>query len=591
MCGIAGCFLKEGPPPRKALKRAARLLAHRGPDDEGLFVEDGVGLVHRRLAIIDLEGGRQPLKEVSGRVTVVFNGEIYNYALLRRELEAKGEVFKTRSDTEVLAVLLRRRWEGALAALRGMFALAAYDARKKALLLSRDRVGKKPLFYAENEKGFFFASELPALLALIGETPPVFLPSLELYLALRYVPAPYSIFSGVRRLLPGEYLVVKEGRIVKRGLFAPPFYRGPVKLTFAEARERLKELFLEAVRLRLVADVPVGAFLSGGIDSSLVVAAMAREKEKVLTFSVGFRDEASSELPYAREVAKRLGTVHRELVLGPESLSALPAVIRRLAEPFANETALLCYLLSRKAREHVKVVLTGDGGDEVFGGYRRYQKFLKKGIWDWLIPKRKDGAERYAGLIFLFGRREREEILRRESTFPEEFVRDLWEVSPAEDELLRMQHLDLKTYLSGDILFYTDHMTMSFGLEARAPFLDQELVPFGLGLPRAYKLRDGKGKYILRGLFPEILPEKLFERRKRGFSPPLKRWLEGPFEREMIESLTEAPPLFKELVNPAYVRRLIEGKRTGERAKKIFSLYVLAKFIENFQVTEVHEGP
>ena len=590
MCGIAGCLLKEGSPSRETLKRAARLLAPRGPDDEGLFVEDRVGLVHRRLAIIDLEGGRQPLKEASGRVTVVFNGEIYNYALLRRELEAKGEVFRTRSDTEVLAVLLRRRWEGALGLLRGMFALAAYDAREKSLLLSRDRVGKKPLFYAENERGFFFASELPALLALLEKTPPVLLHSLELYLALRYVPAPYSIFSGIKRLLPGEYLVVKEGKVVKRGTFAPAFYQGPVDLPLAEARERLRELFLEAVRLRLVADVPVGAFLSGGIDSSLVVAAMAREKEKVLTFSVGFR-EASSELPYAREVAKRLGTLHRELVLGPESLAELPAVIKRLAEPFANETALLCYLLSKLARKHVKVVLTGDGGDEVFGGYRRYQKFLKKGLLERLLPGRRDGVERYVRLIFLFGRREREEILRRESTFPEEFIRNLWEVSPAEDALLRMQHLDLKTYLPGDILFYTDHMTMSFGLEARAPFLDQELIPFGLGLPRTYKLRDGKGKYILRGLFPEILPEKLFERRKRGFSPPLKRWLEGPFEREMVESLAEAPPLFKELVNPAYVRKLIEGKRTGERAKKLFSLYVLAKFFENFSVTEVHEGP
>jgi len=586
MCGIAGCFLRKGYPSRERLLAAARKLAHRGPDGEGIFLAERVGFAHRRLAIIDLKDGLQPLTEPQEELTIVFNGEIYNYRELRHQLEAQGENFRTRSDTEVLAVLLRREGVACLEKLRGMFAFAAYFHSGKALLLARDWVGKKPLFYTETPEGFFFASELPALIALLGKTPPLSLKALELFLALRYVPQPWTIFSGVKRLLPAEYLLVKEGSVREKG---PWCTFTPLELgsSFEEAREALREAFDEAVKYRLVADVPVGAFLSGGIDSSLVVASMAEQKGRVHTFSVGFEDDPASELPYARKIAHLFDTHHEEVVLSAESLFRLPEVITRFGEPFANETALLCYLLAEEASRRVKVVLTGDGGDEVFAGYRRYLKFFKRAWWQWRGKER--GPEDYFAQLCLFEKRERVALLGRAYGWPEALIKAYWKISPRREPLSQMQFVDLKTYLPGDILFYADHTTMSFGLEARAPFLDRKVASLGLGLPSDYKLRAGKTKFILRKLFPERIPEKFFDRKKRGFSPPLKRWLKGPLGGKVRELIREAPPFFYEILNKKAVENLLRTKLTGEVAKKLFALYVLAHFLNISGVSDARE--
>ncbi|MGB4780428.1 asparagine synthase (glutamine-hydrolyzing), partial [Candidatus Methylomirabilis sp.] len=375
MCGICGKINRDSNAPvdEGGLRRMAKALAHRGPDSDGVFVNNHVGLAHRRLAIIDLSpDGAQPMSNEDGSVWIVFNGEIYNFHELRDALVRKGHSFRSRSDTEVIIHLYEDLGPEALCALRGMFALAIWDGNRRQLLLARDRLGKKPLFYFDGSSSFAFASELQSLL----EDPSVpRVPDLEAiryYLTYRYVPSPYSAFQGIRKLPPAHYLLLKNGQLrVTRYWtlhYAEKSYESEEILS-----ERLLESLEEAVRLRMISDVPIGAFLSGGLDSSAVVAMMSRLSEgSVKTFSIGFDDQAFSELPYARSIARRFGTDHHECIVKPDAVGILPLLVRHFGEPFADSTAVPQYYLSKLAREHVTVVLAGDGGDEAFGGYDRY---------------------------------------------------------------------------------------------------------------------------------------------------------------------------------------------------------------------------
>lgn len=622
MCGIAGYYLLNiFPSIEEKLKKAAAALAHRGPDGEGFFIEGPIGLCHRRLAVIDIEGGAQPMKDPSGQIIVSYNGEIYNFLNLRQELEKQDQKFKTRSDTEVLAALIKRKGIKALPLLRGMFAFAAYDRREKTLLLARDRFGKKPLFWTETPEGFFFASELPALLKLLPKPPAINYKALDLYFTLRYIPDPFTVYKNIYRLHPGGFLIIKNGRIIQKGKFWDPLEN--IKPHFSKDElEELKYRLKEAVSLRLVADVPVGVLLSGGIDSSLVSALAIQENSNIYSFSLGFENTKISEHSYARIVAERLGTKHEEYLISPEDFKKASKSLIVFGEPFANETALFLFILSGLVRKKVKVVLGGDGGDEIFGGYRRYLKFLKyynlkkyslfslyltgkkltlgferilnPGRRNFSLEKLKEATsfpEIYLSLVSLFSLKEKEKLYHPKgplypylfSSEAQKIFSHVWEKCPSNYPLFKIQMIDVNTYLPGDILFYADHMSMAHGLEVRSPFLDQEVASLGISLPDELKIKKRKTKIILRKILKEFLPENLFDRKKQGFSTPLSKWLGDSFFSKLKEEIFSGPAEIFKILNRETVNEFFTPPLTGEKAKKIFAIYAFCLWLTEFQ--------
>lgn len=541
-----------------------RMLAHRGPDGEGFHSSAGAALGHRRLSIIDLAGGAQPMANEDGSVWVILNGEIYNYASLRQDLIARGHELRTLSDTEVLVHLYEERGADLVHELRGMFAFAIWDERRGRLLLARDRLGVKPLVYRVDAEGCRFASELKALLvdeSFVRRLDPV---ALDLYLTYQYVPEPRTIFDGILKLPPAHTATYENGRFVLSRYWRPPFDREE-PLDEREYIDQLRATLDEATRLRMRSDVPLGAFLSGGIDSTIVAAIMSRHSDRpIRTYSIGFPVKEFDETHYARLAAENLGTKHEAFVVHPDAVDVLPMLAWLYDEPFADSSAIPTYYVSELTRRSVTVALTGDGGDELFGGYERYQAVALGERFDrlpgWLrrwatascwqrIPSsvrqrswRRRGKrllamlgqepiKRYQEWISIFGAMARQEIYTddfrhalgssKAAGWLEKFYAEL----PNRDFLTRTMYVDVNTYLSGDILTKVDIASMAHGLECRGPFLDQEMVALAGRMPASLKLRGFQKKFLLKKAFADLLPPAIRGRGKMGFGVPIDRWL------------------------------------------------------------------
>jgi asparagine synthase (glutamine-hydrolysing) len=567
-------------------------MRHRGPDDQGFHLEDGVGLAFRRLSILDLQGGHQPMGNEDGSVQVVFNGEIYNYRELASQLAARGHVFRTRSDTEVLVHLYEEKGPDLVHDLRGMFAFALWDRRRRSLLLVRDRLGIKPLYYRMDQDEIFFASEIKGILAGlppgIREIDPA---SLRAYLVFGYLPGSRSLFKGIQKLPPGHLLECREDGIVLRRYWSLPPVDPSPPFSRREAIARLGSLLEESVRLRLISDVPLGAFLSGGIDSSCVVALMRRlSPDPVKTFSIGFKEEDFDELPVARQVAAALGTNHHELLVGPDAVAMADQVVASFDEPFADASAIPTYLVSRLARTQVTVALSGDGGDELFAGYPRYRGLGRlRRLRRIPAPVRRAlgwGTRRFShnAALRLAGALERS--LR---PYPLDYLDSMNhlcgpgvvaaldpEVLPTEgsgwdmeiqgfagDPVEGAQRLDLLHYLPEDILAKVDRMSMACSLEARVPLLDHHVVEFVCSLPPAWKQQGDRPKDLLLEAAGAKLPDSVWNRPKRGFGIPLAHWLRVELKDLLSDTLLDRQAGQRGIWNPAGMEALIRLHASG----------------------------
>jgi len=598
VCGIAGIFDAAGEVPDPALlDRMAGAMIHRGPDDSGRLCRPGAGLAVRRLKVIDLEGGAQPITNEDGSVAVVFNGEIYNFAELRDGLARRGHRFASRSDTEVIVHLYEEHGADFAARLRGMFAIALWDARTAEGILVRDRAGKKPLVYAQAGSRLVFASEFQALLQ-VSDIPRAVDPgALGEYLVRGCVPAPATIYRGVRKLPPGHRLRWQRGRMrVER--YWRPEYTPKLALGERDAEIELERILGEAVRLRLVADVPVGALLSGGIDSGTIVALMARlSPSRVRTFSIGFQDQAYNELAHARRVAERYGTEHHEFVVEPDAAAVLPTLVRHYGEPYADSSAIPTFYVCRLARTRVTVALTGDGGDEAFAGYDRCRAMLWSGAAAALpggkrfcaalarrIGTRSRRGFRLAkflrGVALPAAERHRYWLSNVNENLMASLLSDEWgrEVAaaragpaeaadtdgdglPALDRILRTEFL---TSLPDDLLVKMDIASMANSLEARSPFLDQKVVEFAARLPARFKVRYGvTGKYLLRRVARRLLPAENVDRPKMGFGVPLGGWLRGPLRELAAEALLGGRARGRGYFGPEPIGRLWAEHQSG----------------------------
>jgi asparagine synthase (glutamine-hydrolysing) len=626
MCGIAGVVHGDPRHPidPDVLRRMTAVMAHRGPDADGFHLGPGIGLGHRRLSIIDVAGGDQPIYNEDRTAAVILNGEIYNFRELRADLEARGHRFATRSDTEAIVHAWEEYGEGCVGRLRGMFAFALWDDRSRRLLLARDRVGKKPLYYATSSESLSFASELKALLQDPRLKQVIRLEALDDYLSLGAVAAPATIFEGVHQLPPAHYLLWERGSIRTVEYWDVPRPE-VVHRSEAEALEAFDEVFTDAVRVRLVADVPLGAFLSGGVDSTAVVEAMARLSDRpVVTTSVGFADRAFNELEHARVVARTVGSEHHEVVVEPRAADVLPRLVWHLDEPFADSSALPTYYVAKAARERVTVALSGDGGDEVFAGYqRRYGLALGEARLRRWLP----GPVR-AGLIGPLGRiypkadwlprplRARY-LLQNLGASPErayfgdvsiirgeekaalisaDLRRRLGDYDPFDafvrhfdrrrglDPLSRLLYVDLKSWLAHDILVKVDRMSMANGLEVRAPLLDHKVIEFAATVPPDLKYRGRESKYLLKRHLAGRVPRSVVHRPKHGFEIPLARWLRGEL-RDVAHDLLFAPrSLARGYFRPERVRVMWAEHQRGTRdqASGIWSLMMLELWHRTF---------
>ncbi len=612
MCGIYGAFSTDPARPVDAglLERMALSLAHRGPDGGGMRRDGPVGIGMRRLSIIDLAGGDQPMANEDGTIWVVFNGEIYNYRELTADLRARGHRFATASDTEVVLHLYEEHGERCVESLRGMFAFAIWDEARQSLLLARDRFGIKPLYYAATAHGLLFASELKGLLQSPWLSRRLDREGLLDYLRHGYIPDPRSILDGVAKLPPGHTLYARAGKPEAPRPYwraTPFFHDGRIELTEEAASARLWEGLEDAVRSHMVSDVPVGAFLSGGLDSSTVVAIMARLSEApIKTFSVGFREDQYNELPYARQIAEAFGTEHHELLVEPSDLKQIDEVLAGFDEPFADSSAIPTFLVSRLAREHVKVVLSGDGGDELFAGYQRYQVDYRRRRLGLIGDMHLGGPLRVLSGLLPVGAGKNtlynlslprmRRYLDSLAVFPHGALSDLlgseepagalgleaW-VEGDLDPLSRLQDLDLKSYLPGDILTKVDRMTMANSLEARVPLLDHRLAEFACALPPDLRMRGGTTKYLLKRALRGRLPDALLTRRKQGFGVPLESWFSGSIRGFFREQLEDGRRLAEVGIPRAGVRTLQERfEQTGRRdyCDRLWSLVVLDRSIQ-----------
>jgi asparagine synthase (glutamine-hydrolysing) len=632
MCGIAGIVdLKGGQPPRPVLERLCARLVHRGPDEEGYYLNCNAALAQRRLSIIDLSGGRQPLANEDGSVWVTFNGEIYNFHDLRCGLEKQGHRFATRSDTEVIVHAYEQYGVECLARFRGMFAFALWDEKAHALLLARDRVGKKPLYYAQADGQFVFASELQALVQHPGVRCELDPTAIDDYLTYGYIPSPKTPFRGVFKLPPAHYLTLRatpdgsarpDLRVTRYWQleFTPKWELGE-----EEAAEGLREVLTEAVRLRLIADVPLGALLSGGIDSSLVVALMSRLSGRaVKTFSIGFEEEDFNELPYARQVARRYGTDHHEMVVRPRALDVLPTLVRHYGEPYADSSAIPSYYVAKLTRQHVKVALNGDGGDECLAGYERYlastlaERYqrvpwvLRRGVIEplaalapdvLLLPRRlrqakrllqsaaRPMAQRYLGWVTYLKPEQKQDVYTpefRESLAGHEgaaWLRGQLEAPPPAggDHLDVLLGADVQTYLPHDLLVKMDIATMANSLEARSPFLDHRVLEFCARLPSRFKVRGTTLKYLLKRAARDLLPPAIRKRRKVGFGVPVGRWMRLELRPLVEDTLLSPRARQRGYFRPAAVRQMVQAHLDGhDHAGPVWALLWLELWHREF---------
>ncbi|MGA8815060.1 MAG: asparagine synthase (glutamine-hydrolyzing), partial [Candidatus Sulfotelmatobacter sp.] len=591
-------------------------IVHRGPDDEGIFVKAGVGLGMRRLSIIDVAGGHQPLFNEDKTIWIVFNGEIYNFPELRSQLLARGHFFSTRSDTEVIIHLYEEHGAECVHKLRGMFAFALYDERVGRLLLARDRAGKKPLHYALHNGALLFASEMKAILAVRPELAKLDHPALLQYMYFGYIPDPATAFQSIQKLPPGHLLEYEKGEVRIRQYWDFPQYGTYEPASEEELLEELEFRLAEAVRVRLIADVPLGALLSGGTDSSTVVALMARAtSQPVKTFSVGFRHADFDETPYARLVARKFATDHHELILEPDLIETVEMLTRHLEEPFGDSSMLPTYFISCLARKHVKVALSGDGGDEAFAGYDRYRIHLEDRSFKWIpkwaghwyrarvhpmIPYRVPGRnlaysislpweERYTEGVSLQSFQREMGVLSDDflasDIAPLKRFREYLDEAPAHDPLSRVLYLDSKTYLPGDILTKVDRMSMATSLEARVPMLDHVFLEWVTALGPQWKMRNGAQKFILKKLAERVgVPREVLNRPKQGFSLPLGHWMRVELKDLVLTTLLDAQTLQRGYFNPIGVRRMLDEHFQGRRdhSARLWRLLIFELWHRNF---------
>lgn len=622
MCGIAGIVSTAAGQRVEAatIHRMCYAIIHRGPDDEGLFVKGGIGLGMRRLSIIDLSGGHQPVFNEDRSVWIVFNGEIYNFPTLREELLQRGHKFYTHTDTEVIVHLYEEMGADCVTKLRGMFAFALYDERRRTLLMARDRLGKKPLHYALQGERLLFASEIKSILAVAPELAAVDNEALLQYMYFGYVPDPLTAFSAIQKLPPGHLLEFRDGKIDVRQYWDLPQYGTHEPRSEEECLEEMERRLAEAVRIRLISDVPLGALLSGGTDSSTVVALMARASSKpVKTFAIGFRDQDFNEAPHARIVAEKFGTDHHELIVEPDVLETVEALTSSLEEPFGDSSMLPTYYVSRLARKHVTVALSGDGGDEIFAGYDRYAIHLRRQVFEripsWArrfyreqiyprLPADMRGKkfsynvslpwrERYVDGISFVPAFERDmpllsdefRAVLRESGNPKNVMYRYFDRAPAKDPVSQMLYVDTKTYMVADILTKVDRMSMATSLEIRVPILDHEFVEWVTGLPVDWKIRGGKQKYILRKLAERVgVPREVLYRPKQGFALPLVHWMKHELKELIMTVLLEPRTLQRGYFQALGVQQLLDEHFRGRRdhSGRIWRLLIFELWHRNY---------
>ena len=624
MCGIVGIVNSENKHVDEALLgRMCDAIRHRGPDDDGFYVNGAVGLGMRRLSIIDLKSGKQPIHNQDRTAWIVFNGEIYNYLELRSKLEKLGHTFYTNSDTEAIVHAYDQYGADCPNHLRGMFAFAIWDERTQELFLARDRVGKKPLLYAQLGNDFVFGSEFSALLLHPRVSRDVDHEALHHYLSFMCVPAPLTAYRSIKKLEPGHSLRWKKGEIKLERYWQPDFSH-KLEISEAEAGERALEILREAVRVRLMSEVPLGAFLSGGIDSSAVVALMSEaSSEPVKTFSIGFEEQDFSELHHARRIAKHVGADHHEFIVRPDAMEVLPVLVEHYGEPYADSSAIPTYYVARETRKHVTVALNGDGGDEAFAGYERYAAMRLAERYRRLpAPLRKLAIQPAVGLLptselkrsrlrdakrFIQAASlpKRDRYLRWVSVFDPQSKQDLYS-KDFQHETAKVHSADIlgswfaqangsgivdaalltdiMTYLPNDLLVKVDIASMAVSLEARSPFLDHHVIEFAASLPERFKLRGLTTKYLLKQMLHKLLPAENLERRKMGFGVPIGHWFRDQMQSFLRQRLLSERALGRGYFKPEPVRRMVELHTRGERdyAPQLWTLLMLELWFEKF---------
>lgn len=625
MCGITGAVwtdpAKEIDPA--TLSRMTAVLRHRGPDDEGVYRSEfrlrppyeampGVALGFRRLSIIDLTTGHQPIPNEDESIWVIFNGEIYNYPTLRRRLEATGHQFRTNSDTECIVHLYEDEGVDCFEHLNGMFAIAIWDSRQRRLVLGRDRLGKKPLVFRDEPGRLIFASELKSLLEVAGVPREIDPGAVDQYLTYQYIPHPKTIFRGIQKLAPGHYAIWQDGKFTTESFWNPDFnVERPIDESDAIAE--LRQLFESAVTMRMRSDVPLGAFLSGGVDSSLVAAVMQKNSSQpIRTFTIGFAEKEYDESQHARRVAAFVGTQHEELVVTPDAAQILPRLVWHYDEPFADSSAIPTWYLSEMTRKHVTVSLSGDGGDELFAGYTRYKAFWFSTLLDrakpfqqvvgmklWqrlpgggrqksIIRRMKRFSEnlniapqrRYLDWLVIFNESRRAALYTDEffaqlpDADPFSFLGDAWQRANKRDPITSASLADLVTYLPCDLMTKVDIASMAHSLEVRAPFLDYRLVEFAASLPVELKFRRARGKYLLRRAFEDLLPPSIWSRSKMGFGVPLDYWFRNQLRDMTRETLLAADARCHAFFRRETIEQLFRehSERAFDHAPRLWSL-------------------
>ncbi len=624
MCGICGIIQPEKPVPSSIIKSMCDSIIHRGPDDEGIYVNENVALGARRLSIIDLVTGHQPISNEDGSIWIAYNGEVYNFPELKKILEKKGHKFKSKSDTETIVHSYEEWGENFVNKLRGMFAFAIWDEGKQKLILVRDRIGIKPLYYTLLKDGtIVFGSELKTLLKYQGIDREIDFEALDLFLTLEYIPAPYTIFKNVRKLKAGHILIYQNGKIqIKKYWDIEKECASQKVKDINEYCEQLYYLLKESVKLRLISDVPLGCFLSGGIDSSTIVGLMSElGVQPIRTFSIGFEERSYNELKYARIIAKKFQTEHHEFIITPKIIDLTEKLINHLDEPFGDFSIFPTYLVSKIARDYVKVILSGDGGDEVFGGYEHYQAqklaeipFLfplnqilkyalspfppqekKKGFWNklkrysegfyhaktdrhfrWMMFLNSNYKEKLYSPVFLNDLKNSKTILER---YP---FSEYFKTAQYMDDINKELYLDLKTYLSDDILVKVDRMSMAVSLETRVPLLDHKLVEFAFQIPGNYKLKGLTTKWIFKKTMERLLPRENIYRSKEGFSIPIKNWLRNELKDFLFDYLNEKK--LSEFFNFSFIKKMIDEHLSGKEnhSHRLWALLVFEVWRENY---------
>ncbi len=616
MCGICGKvhFDTDRPVSQNEIHKMTELIVHRGPDDSGFYVNQNVGLGFRRLSIIDLETGHQPLTNEDSTVWIVFNGEIYNHLVLRENLIAKGHHFKTKTDTETIVHLYEEYGSECVKHLRGMFAFAIWDEKKKKLFCARDRFGIKPFFYSIDNESIVFGSEIKCILGQTNTAPMLSLPMLDQYLTFGYSSKDSTIYQNIKKLSPGHILEIEQGKELRISKYWDIHYRPDLNKTEDEWCSLIDDKLSESVKMHLMSDVPLGAFLSGGVDSSAVVALMSKySNAPVKTFSIGFKEAEFNELEYARQVAHKYKTEHHEQIVEPESVSLLPRLVDSYDEPFADSSAIPTFFVSKFAREFVTVVLSGDGGDELFAGYDKYQRMnnmrkynvlpngLSELFWGGLhkvIPNSAKGKgatyylskpkKNFPAYLAIWQQSERENLFKKEiwenlkKSLAESQRVDWFTNAGSKDFLFDMQKMDMKGYMVDDILTKVDRASMQNSLEVRVPLLDHEFAELTATIPSGLKLKGNSKKYIFKKAMENYLPDSIITHKKQGFTVPLKSWFKEDLKEYVNDRLVNTNGPLYDYLNMDHVSKIVDEHRHGMRDfnDKIWSLLFLDQWLD-----------